>query len=382
MTTNASNLALVFGGGGARAAYQAGFLRSVARSFPDLHAPVLTGVSAGAINVAHLANHPEALPRAAEHLVELWRSVTIDQIFRTDAFALGSAMLRWALRLVSGGGGLSTPARGLVDSAPLRKFLRRSLGAEDGVLRGVGANLRSGRLRAVSVSTTDYGTGQSVSWVQTSTGAEAWRRPGRRSTPTILTVEHVMASCALPLFFPAVQIGGEWHGDGGVQLTAPLSPALHLGAERIIALSTRYAPTQRESDRPTTSGYPPPATILGVLLDSIFLDMLDHDACIMQRINQLIDHLPPAELAAIGFHPVDLLLIRPSVDLGMIANEFEAELPLPFRFATRGLGTRETRRADLLATLLFQPGYVNRMIEIGERDGEARRDQIAAFLGR
>ena len=122
--------------------------------------------------------------------------------------------------------------------------------------------------------------------------------------------------------------------------------------------------------------------IIGQVMKTLFVDRLDYDVIQLKRINQLIEHLPPAELSAIGFHPVDLLLIRPSVDLGMIANEFESELPLPFRFATRGLGTRETRRADLLATLLFQPGYVNRMIEIGERDGEARRDQIAAFLGR
>lgn len=381
MTTDPKNLALVFGGGGARAAYQAGFLRGALRVCPKLRASIVTGVSAGAINAAHLAVHPGPMSVAVDELVEIWRGITVNQVFRTDPASIASIMLRWALRLVSGGSNLPPEARGMVDSSPLRAFLARHLhAAPDGALPGIADSLAAGRLSSISITTTDYGTARSVSWIQGGESRPPWKRPGRAGTHTALTLDHVLASCALPLFFPAVRVGDSWHGDGGIQLTAPLSPALHLGARRIIAISTRYMPTRREAARPVAPDYPPPATILGVLLDSIFLDALDHDAAVMKRINELIAHLPPETVSASGLRPVDILLVRPSVDLSLVATEFERELPRFFRFATRGLGTRETRRADFLATLLFQPGFVARMIEIGERDAETRRDELCAFL--
>lgn len=380
MTPNDSTkLALVLGGGGARAAYQVGFLRSLTRAYPDLHFPILTGVSAGAINAAHLANSPQALPQAVDRLVELWSGITVDQVFRTDLSSLAAIMLRWALRLVSGGGTLSPPPRGLVDTSPLGNFLRTALRSPDGMLRGVDENIRSGRLSAVGITTTHYGSGDSVTWAQ---GREipTWRRAGRQSMMTTLTVDHILASCALPIFFPAVQLGNDWHGDGGLRLTAPLSPALHLGAEKMIAISTQYVGPPAEIQNGKPHDYPPPAAIIGLLLESVFMDMLDADAQAMRMMNQLvIDH--PRALER-GLRPVELLLIRPSCDLSALANRFERELPPVFRFVTRGLGTRETRRADLLATVLFQPRYIARMMEIGEQDGDRRREEIAAFLGR
>ncbi len=380
MTTNDSaKLALVLGGGGARAAYQVGFLRSLARAFPDLHFPVLTGVSAGAINAAHLANSPDAFPQSVERLAALWRGITVDQVFRTDLPTLSTTMLRWALRLVLGGASLSPPTQGMVDTTPLRRFLQHALGSKDGLLCGIDENIRRGRLSAVGITTTNYSDGQSVTWVQGS-DIPAWKRPGRQSMLTTLTVDHILASCALPLFFPAIHLGEGWHGDGGIRLTAPLSPAMHLGADRMIAISTQYAASSTVPAPVTTRGYPPPATVIGLLMDAVFLDMLDYDALMTQRFNALLRGHPSARDT--GLRPVELLLIRPSLDLGMIANKFEVELPRTFRFATRGLGTRETRRADLLATVLFQPGYINRMIEIGEQDGDRRREEIAAFIGR
>lgn len=371
-------LALVLGGGGARAAYQVGILRGMARAFPDLQFPILTGVSAGSINAVHLAACTEAFPESVERLVNLWRSLTMDQVVCTDLSALVKHMLHWALRLMSGGGSLSPTTRGLVDTAPLRLFLLHALDSPDGLLRGIETNLLEKRLDAIGISTTNYANGQSITWAQ-GRDIHDWNRPGRRSQLTRLTVDHIMASCALPMFFPAVQIGPHWHGDGGVQLTAPLSPALHLGAERIIAISNRYMPTQLEAEALSTNNYPPPATVLGVLLNAIFLDMLDYDALSMRRINELIRSNPLAPQN--GLRPVELLLLRPSQDLGVLANEFEKELPRAFRFLTRGLGTRETQRADLLATILFLPAYIDRVIAIGEADAFARRSDLAAFLG-
>jgi len=370
-------LALVLAGGGARAAYQVGFLRSVARNFPEMSFPVLTGVSAGAINAAHLANNPDPFPESVRKLTALWEGITIDHVFRTDLPALAFTMARWAVRLVSGGVSLTPQARGLVDTSPLRAFLGHALGAESEHLTGIEENIRQGRLDAVGLTTTNYTNGESITWIQ-SANLTAWERPGRRSVITRIGLDHIMASCALPLFFPAARIGHDWHGDGGVRLTTPLSPALHLGARRIIAVSTQYVGNTPGPMSQTPRDYPSPATIIGLLLDSVFLDMLDYDALNIDRINALIQNHPsPNET---GFSPVKLLLIRPSKDLSVIANEFEADLPSTFRFVTRGLGTRETRRADMLATLMFHPGYIRKMIAIGEHDGDHRRDEIAAFL--
>lgn len=378
MNPDPGKLALVLAGGGARAAYQVGLLRSLARHFPELEFPILTGVSAGAINAAHLANNRGPFPEAVLELSALWESITIDQVFRTDLPDLALTMARWAVRLVSGGVNLSPPARGFVNTAPLRRFLEHALGSTDGDLPGIGENIRRGRLDAIGLTTTNYTNGESNTWIQTAEPVK-WERPGRHSVTARIGIDHIMASCALPLFFPAARIGHDWHGDGGVRLTAPLSPALHLGARRIIAVSTQNAGRRHAGAlSQTPRDYPAPATIIGLLLDSVFLDMLDYDALNIDRVNALLEaHPNPLET---GFHPVKLLVIRPSRDLGVIANEFEPKLPRTFRFVTRGLGTREARRADMLATLMFQPGYIRKLISIGELDGDRRRDEIAAFL--
>jgi NTE family protein len=372
------NTALLLTGGGARAAYQVGVLRSIARVFPDLDFPILTGVSAGAINVALLANHTGRFPDAVERLVVHWGSMSLDQVFRTEFRAVGTNMARWIFRLLCGGADLLPPMRGLVDTAPLRRFLRRVLDAPDGVLRGVGENIQSGKLSAVAIMTTKYPTAQSVSWVQ-GQSAQPWSGLDRCGVSTNLTVEHIMASSSLPLVFPAAQLENAWHGDGGIRLTAPLSPAINLGADRIIAISTSIEPGQSEANRPTKD-YPPPATVLSVMLDSVFLDMLDTDATHLRRMNRLVTEYP--KIRELGLRRVDALVVRPSQDLGVIATEFERELPRAVRHIIRGLGSRDTNRSDMVATLLFQPLFIRKMIEIGEMDGHARANEIAAFLGR
>lgn len=368
---------MVMGGGGARAAYQVGFLRCVARRFPELRVPYVTGVSAGAINAAHLAAHHGTFLQAVEELTHLWGNLCVKDVFRVDVRSLAFNALRWGWQLVSGGLGGPPRVRGLVDTGPLRRYLTDVLHAVDGELTGIGYNLENGRLRAVALSTSSYSTGQSVTWFQGHDIGE-WERPYRHARKTVLTVEHVMASAALPLLFPAVRIGEQWYGDGGIRLTAPLSPVLHLGARRIMAISTRYARTPEEADTPAVFGYPPPAQIVGVLLNSIFLDLLDADALRLERLNYLLEQLPEEKRK--GLRPVKLLVLRPSVDLGMLAGDFEAQLPPAFRFFTRGLGTKQTRSPDFLSLVMFQPDYLRALMEIGENDAQARADEIEAFL--
>ena len=375
-----SDLALVLSGGGARAAYQVGFLRVLACEFPGVVPSILTGVSAGGINAAYLAARQAPFMVKVEELADVWTGLSIDHVFRVDLRDLASRTLRWGGRLLAGGKYPLPPARSMVDTAPLRELLGRLLSANGAGIPGINQSLQAGWLRAVALTASSYTTGQSVTWVQTrdDCGIETWERPQRKSHGCTLTIDHVLASASLPFFFPAVEIEGGWYGDGGIRLTAPLSPAVHLGARRIIAVSTRYARTREEADRPAISSYPPPAQVAGVLYNAIFLDQLDGDALEMRRINDLVARLPDSDRN--GLRHIDLLMLRPSVDLGRLANQYEPALPRPFRFLTRGFGTRETRSNDMLSLVMFQSDYVRRLIELGEADAAAKIDEVRRFL--
>jgi NTE family protein len=375
------HLALMLSGGGARAAYQVGFLRLLAREFPQAVPSILTGVSAGGINAAYLASRPEPFAEKVENLAEVWSNIHIDQVFRVDLRDLASRSVRWGGRLLAGGKHPLPPARSMVDTAPLWELLRNLLEGDNGEITGISRNLEAGWLRAIALTASSYTTGQSMTWVQArgDCGIRTWERPQRKSTACNLRVAHVAASSALPFFFPAVEVDGAWYGDGGIRLTAPLAPAVHLGARRIIAVSTRYDRSRAEADRPAISGYPPPAQVAGVLYNAIFLDQLDGDAYQLEQINRLIARLPEDQRD--GLRHIDLLMLRPSIDLGRLANEHEPELPRAFRFLTRGLGTRETRSNDMLSLVMFQSDYVKRLIELGEADASARLPEIRQFLG-
>lgn len=372
-----NDLSITLTGGGARGAYQVGVLHWLSRNYPELQVPILTGVSAGAINAAHIAAHPGTFRQATNELRALWSELTPDNVFKVDAPSLSWHAVRFGLRLVSGGIIKPPKTRGFLDTAPLGELLDEVYAAIDGELTGIEANLTRNKLKAVAISATSYNTGQSVTFVQ-GRNISTWERPQRISVPTHIRVEHVMASAALPIFFPAVQIGHSWYGDGGIRLAAPLSPPLHLGAEKIFAVSTRYRRTQTESAVDVIGDYPPPAQVLGVLMNAIFLDLVDQDAMRMVRMNRLLEKLP--EEKRDGMRPVRLLVMRPSRDLGRLVAEYEPKLPPAFKFMTRGLGTRETSSPDMLSMLMFQADYLTRLMEIGEADAEARAKEIDEFL--
>ncbi len=375
--TRRGGTAIVLTGGGARAAYQVGLLRCLARHAPATTFPIITGVSAGAINAAFLAAHRGNLSEAARDLSALWEHLRFQDVFRVDVGWLARNFAMWATRLLTGGGVLAPEVRGFVSTDPLRRLLRRSLASSGNGIAGIQQNIEDGRLEAAALLTLNYTTGQTETWVQ-GRQIRGWERPNRRSRLARLTVEHVMASAALPLIFPAVELNGAWYGDGGIRLAAPLSPALHLGADRILAISTRYARSAEEAEDRVREGYPVPAQIAGSLLNAVFLDAIDRDARMMEQINDLIRLVEP-DLRE-GLRPVEVLVMRPSVDLGRLAGEYEARLPGTFRHLTRGLGTRQTSSPDFLSLLMFQPDYLKRLIEIGERDAEEQMDEITALL--
>jgi NTE family protein len=371
----AGDVALVLSGGGARAAYQVGVLRAIARHAPGTRFEILTGVSAGAINAAFLASHAGSLTEAVAALGRLWSGLRVEEVLRTGAGVLVGNVLRWVGRLASGGAAGAPRARSLVDTAPLRELLERTLGGP-GPFPDIARNLALGRLRAVALTTLDYSTGRTVSWVE-GLGVAPWERATHRAVLAPLTVSHILASAALPLVFPAVPLAGTWHGDGGVRLAAPLAPAVHLGARRILVVSTRCT---RACERPPTApaAYPPPAQIAGLLSDAVFLDLLDQDALRVHRFNEVIARVPPERRGDARI--IDLLVLRPSQDLRRLAELYESGLPGSLRFLLRGLGTRESAGSDFLSLLMFDPGYLTRLIDIGEADAERQMDEILALV--
>lgn len=372
-------LAVVMSGGGARAAYQVGVLRELSRALPHLQPKVICGASAGAINAAYLAAHTGPFAERVEGLYHLWRNVEIDKIFKVNVTNLVSHVMRWSGRLITGGTAVTPQVRGLVDNGPLWELVLNALDCRDpyAPIPGIGRNLSSGALRAVAIATTSYSTGQTINWIQ-GHDVPVWERPNRRGLRARLTPAHVMASAALPLFFPAVKVGGLWHGDGDMRMSAPLSPAVHLGATAILAISTRYTRSAQEASVPQCQGYPPPAQIIGVLMNAMFLDFLDQDALRLERVNRLLERVPEDQRD--GLRLVKLAMMRPACDLGRLANEYEEHLPKAFRYLTRGLGTRELGSNDALSMVMFQSEYVRRLLDQGERDAEARVDEVRALL--
>jgi NTE family protein len=373
-----SDLGLAMTGGGARAAYQVGVLRYMCKKFDDFHPSILTGVSAGAVNAAHLAAYQGSFPEAVEQLAKLWLELSTDKVFRTDSGYFFINFLRWGFGFILGGSSIGPRSRNLLDSDPLRKYLEKKFSTKfSEPIRGIQENINRGSLRVLGITSTNYGTGMSLTWVQ-GDAKEHWKRSRRRSENAEITIEHVMASTALPLIFPAVKLDDGWHGDGGIRSIAPLSPAMHLGAKRIIAISTRFQGGQASPEQSVIAEYAPAAQIIGILLDSIFLDLLDYDAANMNRISELYEEI--SEESREQFKQIKLLILRPSEDLGKLASQYEICLPQPFRYLARGFGTRDTKSPDSLSLLMFQHEYLSHLIELGEYDAEKSSEQIENFL--
>jgi NTE family protein len=370
------DLALVMSGGGARAAYQVGFLSAIADAAPDFRPQIVTGVSAGAINAAFFGARRGTFGHLCGDLAALWRGLRAEDVMDASATSMSRLAIKWGLRLATGGRYRGRGLRSLIDTAPLRRFLMGALDSKDGSLPGIAEKIEAGELDALALTASSYTSGGTVTFCQ-GRSVKDWERPNRRSRQVALTVEHVMASSSLPLFFPAIQLDDGWYGDGGIRLTAPLSPAVHLGAQRILAISTRTSNpvfTPAGADAP----YPPPSQIGSSLMNAVFLDQFDGDALRLATTNDLINRLPEADRG--GLRPIDLQVFRPSQDLGRLANDYEARLPKALRFMTRGTGTLETRSNDFLSMIMFQHDYVARLIEIGETDARAKMPALLRFL--
>ncbi len=376
------HLGLVLTGGGARSAYQVGAVRAIARMLPARSLPfdVVTGISAGGINSVALASGADDFQGAAEALATTWCSLSPERVYRTGTLGLVKIGTRWILDLSAGGLLGRSGINYLLDPAPLRDLLEHVI-----PLGRMRRNLRSGLLRGVALSATNYHTAVGVTFYEGDPAIEPWTRATRIGVPARLTLDHVMASAAIPVFFPPVQIGRTFYGDGCVRMNYPMSPAVHLGADRILAISVRYLrqpgeTLQRESaDRIDRM---PVSEIAGVLLNSVFLDSLDSDHERLERVNRTVALIPRDRLSRSGLNVrhIPALVLRPSQDLGRLAADEYHRFPAMLRYLLRGIGATGNTGEDLLSYLAFEPVYIQRVMDLGFTDTMARREEIEAFL--
>jgi NTE family protein len=355
-----SHVGLVLTGGGARAAYQVGAIKALAEIVgPDVQPfDVLTGISAGAINAIGLGMLADDFQTAAQRLGATWCALTPDRVYRTGALRLARIGTRWLRDLSTGGLVGKTGINFLLDPSPLRELIEKEL-----LLGRMRRHVRKGRLRGVAVSTTNYNTGNGVTFFEAAPEVEPWTRSTRVGLRARITADHVMASAAIPVFFPPVRIQGSFFGDGCVRMHYPMSPAIHLGADKIVAISQRYLRAPAESAarelRANASSPMPMSEIAGVLLNAVFLDSLDSDLERLNRINRTLQLVP-----------------RSKLENGDEYHRFPAML----RYFLKGIGATGQSGEDLLSYLAFEPIYVRRVMDLGYADTIARRDEVAEFL--
>jgi NTE family protein len=367
---------LILTGGGARAAYQVGVLKAVDELLGHPRAnpfPIVCGTSAGAINAAALGIGADDFTSAVGRLIAVWEGFRVHQVYRADWPGIIRTGARWvsALMLFT-----RTNPVSLLDNTPLRGMLARTMEFER-----IQANIDAGALHAVAVTASGYTSGQSVTFYQGGSGLEEWERTQRVGASTPLSVDLLLASSALPFIFPAVKFHREFFGDGSMRQMAPISPALHLGADRVLVIGTGRQ--SQEPPRVRASFYPSLAQIAGHALNSIFLDALSVDIERLQRINKTLQCVAPDKAHEFGLRlrPVDVLVMHPSQPIERIAARHVQEFPGAVRFLLRAVGAMNRNGSNLASYLLFESPFCRALIDLGHADTMARRDEMLAFLG-
>jgi NTE family protein len=384
---------LVLTGGGARAAYQVGVLSAIMELLdPDWHSRfqnpfhIICGTSAGAINAAALACRADRPHLGVRRIRRLWSSLNTDMIYRADAPGLIRTGVRW-LGLLSLGWMYSGLTRkrphSLLDNSPMQALLERVLDFQH--LR---TNLETGALSALAITASGYTSGEHLTFYQAHTPIEPWHRYLRLALPTPIGIDHLMASSAIPFVFPARQVQvhgkGEWCGDGSMRQLAPISPAIHLGAHRVLVIGTGFRDETHPENREDSPPYPSLAQVGGHALASIFLDGLSADVERLERINFLMDQSGPEGAQHGHARRIEVLTITPSQSLDVMALEHLQDMPAQARALFRVLGVSSDPDrpggGSLMSYLLFESSYTKRLIELGYADTMQRNDEVIAFF--
>jgi NTE family protein len=369
---------LVLAGGGARAAYQVGVLQAVKEMLPEPRInpfAIICGTSAGAVNAGALAVHADDFGGAVDKLLAVWRGSDPPHVYRADFPGAAANSARWFAGFLFGAF-LKNRRISLLDNRPLANLLARHLD-----FSRIEKNIKAGALDAVAITCSGYTSGQSCSFFEGAEHFEGWQRSQRIGIKTHIAVEHLMASSAIPFLFPAYKLNREFFGDGSMRQIAPVSPALHLGSDRVLVVGTARIRND-VPDRTRGDLYPTLAQIAGHVMNSIFLDSLAVDLERLERINRTISAVPAETLKKMGLmlHHVDVLVLTPSEPLEAIAVRHVRNLPWTIRSLLRSVGAMRRGGANLASYLLFENGYCNELIELGYNDTIKRREEVEAFL--
>jgi len=369
-------IALVLAGGGAKTAWQAGALRAIAELLgaPQRSPfPIVCASSTGALNAAWLATQAEEFTHGVDRLHEFWRVLQPRHIFRGNSSRLWRSGLRLALA-IAGSGWFGRPGHALFDLAPLRDWLSENVDFDR-----LGQAIDCHALHALAITCSGYSSGQTVTFFQGRADIDPWKGTRRVGAHVQLGNDHVLAAMALPLLFPAVKIHREWFGDGTLRQPAPLSPALHLGAERILVIGCECL--RDEEERVSAEAPPATAQMLSHVLAGLYVDTLSADLERARRMNRLIAALGPDERAAMQIRPIEVLAITPNERLERRAIAHASALPPGARRMLASLGGLDAVGSGLLAQLLFAAPYTSELLELGYRNALARRGELAQFFG-